>query len=211
MSSFIDREAAEGEEGEEGYGEDEDGEEAYDEEDLAFINDDSPRPGTSSGVAFARLRNAQLAEEEADAARLAARFEQSAAARRPVAPSSMGGRPAMMARGASRMPPPKRQAVAPPARGRAATLQSIFGSTLDDLGNRAGGPRLPPRRDCGRVPGPPSPAGAGAGAAWRSMDGRRDLACDLSPRASAHSSRQTQRDRSKGLARAIASRCVPRR
>ena len=43
MASFVDWEAEEGEEGEEGYGEDDYGEEEYDEEDLAFIDDDNPR------------------------------------------------------------------------------------------------------------------------------------------------------------------------
>ena len=138
MSSFIDWEAEEGEEGEEGvdgYGEEEygDGEEGYDSEDLAFIDDDEPRTSaSSSSVAFARLTNARHEQDEAEDARLVARFEE--AGRRPAPARAMGVvRPGMPSRPA--MPPGKRP-VQPPVGGRAAAMLSVFGSTLDDLESR---------------------------------------------------------------------------
>ena len=141
MSLFIDDAAEEGEEGEELYGEEEyDEEDYYNEEDRAFINDDSPRD--RGGFRHARLANQQLDREVSEAEAIAARFERQAQQRpppRPLAPP----RPRPLGAGRQALPagrpgtaalPRQRAAPAPrPGSSKAAMMQSIFGSTLDDL------------------------------------------------------------------------------
>ena len=194
---FIDDVAEEGEEGEELYGEEEcDEGDYYDEEDRAFINDDSPRD--RGGFRHARLANEQLDREASEAEAIAARFERQAQQRpppRPLAPPRPrplgAGRPGTVPRplGAGRpgtVPLPRQRAAPAPRPGssKAATMQSIFGSTLDDLKplpthprhagrGRGGGSVLPsarggasrpagPGRGCGRGSGPSSSTAAAA-------------------------------------------------